>query len=276
MDNYSYNGADISNAELVNRDTLDRLMAKKKHKKIFRRIGYVLLSLILCLIFGVICMALFLKIESMEVSGNKRYTAEQIVSVSGIEVGQNLYAINKKAAKGFITEEYPYINDVTIRRELPSTLTFKVEEDIPRYYTEICGEYFVLSESLRVLERTFDIPQSGDEEIKLIPLLMSEVQTAVVGDELVFEKELVFEYISNFIQALTSHEMAPEITSIDMTQRYNIYVTYQDRFRIYMGDNTETAMKLTFAGLMIETFPQDKSGQVDAHDITVGSVILDN
>ena len=63
---------------------------------------------------------------------------------------------------------------------------------------------------------------------------------------------------------------------LSISSKYNIYVTYQDRFRIYLGDNSETEMKLTFAKLMINEFKPEQSGTVDAHDITVGSVILDN
>ncbi len=274
MDRDLYNDPDISNAELVNRDTFERLMAKKKHKKVFRRINYILLSILLCFIFVVICMALFLKIETIEVKGNNRYTAEQIIEVSGISVGQNLYAINKKSARSFITTEYPYINDVVIRRTLPSTLTFKVSEEQPKYYTEICGEYFVLSDTLRVLERTENLPDT--EETPLILILMTEISSAIVGEHLSFEKEFVFDYIQNFIDSLNDHYMAEQLTVIDLSKRYNIYVNYQDRFRIYLGDSTETDMKLTFAGLMIDTFSPEQSGEVDAHDITVGSVILDS
>ena len=185
MDKELYNDPEISNAELVNRDTFERLMAKKRHKKVFRTISYILLAIVLCFVFVVICMALFLKIEKIEVSGNNRYTKEQIIEASGISVGQNLYAINKKTARAYITTEYPYINEVTIRRHLPSTLNFKINEEKPRYYTEICGEFFVLSESLRVLERTAECPQT--EESKLVRLLMSDLKTAVVGEEIEFD-----------------------------------------------------------------------------------------
>lgn len=274
MDKETYNNPEISNAEIVNRDTLERLKAKKRHKMIFRRINYILLALVLCFVFVIVCMALFLKIETIEVNGNERYTKEQIIEVSGISVGQNLYAINKKTAKGFIYAEYPYVNDVVIRRTLPSTLTFRVSEDVPKYYTEICGEYYILSGGLRVLERTTDMPST--EEQPLIKILFSGIRSAIVGNEVTFEKDLTFEYINNFIQRLNSHERAVELTEIDLTKRYNIYVTYQDRFKIYLGDNTETEMKLTFAGLMIDTFEPTQKGQVDAHDITVGSVILEN
>ncbi len=274
MDKELYNNKEISNAELVNRDTFERLMAKKRHKKVFRTINYILLALVLCFIFVAVCMAIFLKIEKIEVKGNERYTKEQILDVSGIEVGQNLYAINKKTARSYITTEYPYINEVVIRRNLPSTLVFKISEEAPKYYTEICGEYFVLSETLRILERTYENPCT--EENPLILLLMNDVKSVVVGEEIEFDKELTFEYINNFIQSINAHEAADSITEIDLSRKYNIYVNYQNRFRIYLGDSTETEMKLKFAKLMIDTFEESKTGSVDAHDITVGSVILDS
>lgn len=274
MDKDLYNDPEISNAELVNRDTLERLKAKKRHKKVFRTINYILLAIILCFIFVVICMALFLKIESIEVKGNDRYTKDQIIGASGISVGQNLYAINKNTAREYITTEYPYIHEVVIRRNLPSTLVFRVKEEEPRYYTEISGEYFVLSETMRVLERTTEMPST--EEAPLVHILLSELKSAVVGEQLEFEKELTFEYINNFMQSVNGHDVASELTEIDLSKKYNIYVTYQGRFRIYLGDSSETEMKLKFAKLMIDTFEEHQSGSVDAHDITVGSVILNN
>ncbi len=275
MDRELYNNPEISNAELVNRDTFERLMAKKRHKIIFRRINYILISIVLCFVFIIVCMALFLKIEDIKVVGNERYSEEQIVYSSGIEVGQNLYAINKKSAKGLIMSDYPYINEVVIRRTLPSTLTFRITEEIPIYYTEICGEYFVLSSTLRVLEKT-DADPNLNREDKLVLLLLSDVKSAIVGQEIEFTKQLAFDYIGTFIKNVTEHEIASELTEIDISSKYNIYVTYQDRFRIYLGDNSETEMKLTFAKLMINEFKPEQSGTVDAHDITVGSVILDN
>lgn len=274
MDRELYNDPEISNAELINRDTFERLMAKKKHKKIFRRINYILLSIVLCFIFVVTCMALFLKIENIEVYGNNRYKMEQIIESSGITVGQNLYAINKKTARSAIMTDYPYIDSVTIRRKLPATLTFRVTEELPKYYTEICGEYFILSDTLRVLERCDELVM--DEEQPLVKLLMSDINSAVVGEQITFDKVLTFEYLLDFIQALKGHDVTKHITEIDLSRKYNIYVMYQDRFEIYLGDSTDMDMKLTFAKLMIDTFEPEQAGSVDAHDITVGSVILDN
>jgi len=275
MDDEYYTDSDMSNAELINRDTFERLLRKKHRKKIVRRINYILLSFLMCIIFTVICMALFLKIENIEVTGNERYIASDIVQISGISEGQNMYSINKKDAIALITEKYPYINGVVIRRTLPSTLTFRITEDKAKYYTEICGEYFVLSETLRVLERSLQKPATSNDS-KLIFIRLSDVSKAVVGSEVSFNKTLSFDYISSFFEIMSENEIEPKVSEIDISNKYNIYVYYEDRFKIYLGDTSNADMKLTFARLMIESFDADKRGTVDAHDISVGSVILEN
>ena len=37
----------------------------------------------------------FFRVETISVSGNRRYTEEDIIVASGIELGDNLYALNK-------------------------------------------------------------------------------------------------------------------------------------------------------------------------------------
>jgi len=49
MDDEYYTDSDMSNAELINRDTFERLLRKKHRKKIVRRINYILLSFLMCI-----------------------------------------------------------------------------------------------------------------------------------------------------------------------------------------------------------------------------------
>ena len=37
----------------------------------------------------------FFRVESVVISGNQRYTQEEILAASGIEMGDNLYGLNK-------------------------------------------------------------------------------------------------------------------------------------------------------------------------------------
>ena len=52
----------------------------------------------------------FFRVETVVVTGNSRYTQEEIVAVSGIEIEDNLYAMNKFQIQQQIREQLPYIS----------------------------------------------------------------------------------------------------------------------------------------------------------------------
>ena len=50
------------------------------------------------------------------------------MAVTGIQIGDNLFRMNKFAIQDHVKEEMPYIEDILIRRKLPSTITIAVQE----------------------------------------------------------------------------------------------------------------------------------------------------
>lgn len=70
----------------------------------------------------------FFQVETISVTGNSRYTAEEIIAASGVELGDNMFWMRKSWVSGQITWKLPYISEVEIRRSLPSTLVVQVTE----------------------------------------------------------------------------------------------------------------------------------------------------
>ena len=70
----------------------------------------------------------FFRVEQVTVSGNQRYTQEEIIAASGIQLGDNLYSLNKVRIDQNIRTTLPYIGDLTINRVLPSTIQITVTE----------------------------------------------------------------------------------------------------------------------------------------------------
>ena len=272
MNGNEYRPDDGNGTEYEIDGTFERLKNKKIAKKVGRRFGYVFLTVFLVLLFVAVCMAAFLKIENVEVYGTERYSEKQITDAGGTSIGMNMYAINKKKAAKAITEKYNYVGKVTIRRKLPSTLVYYITEEKAKYYTEICGEYFKLTDDMKVLEKTKDFSEIDINDTIL--LKTPKISFCLVGEALVFESELTYEYINTFIKGLEENEFSSHLTEIDISNKYNIYVSCENRFRIYLGDSSEIGTKLTFAKTMIDTFPIDQKGEVDAHDVNVGSVVL--
>ena len=87
---------------------------------------------LLCLLTLVVALTagatVFFRVEQVVVTGSSRYTQEEIVEVTGIEKGDNLYGWNKFAIAQRLRQTLPYIGEVTIRRALPSTILITVVE----------------------------------------------------------------------------------------------------------------------------------------------------
>lgn len=85
----------------------------------------IMAAIVAAVIFGV---AIFFKVNSVEVQGNAIYSAEEIRSASGIQKGDNLFTLNKEAAAGSIKASLPYVETVSIIRFLPDKIVIEVKE----------------------------------------------------------------------------------------------------------------------------------------------------
>ena len=85
----------------------------------------IMAAIVAAVIFGV---AIFFKVNTVEVQGNVIYAAEEIRSASGIQKGDNLFTLNKEAAAGSIKASLPYVETVSIIRFLPDKIVIEVKE----------------------------------------------------------------------------------------------------------------------------------------------------
>lgn len=87
---------------------------------------------LLCVIGVIVALTVgatvFFRVERVTVTGNQRYTQEEIIAASGIETGDNLYSLNKVRIDRNIRTTLPYVGDLTINRALPSTILITVTE----------------------------------------------------------------------------------------------------------------------------------------------------
>jgi len=70
----------------------------------------------------------FFRVEVIEVTGNSRYTSQEVAAASGIKLGGSLYAINKNAAARQIRQTLPYVEELSIWRGLPNKVVIQVTE----------------------------------------------------------------------------------------------------------------------------------------------------
>ena len=70
----------------------------------------------------------FFQVETVAVTGNSRYSQEEIIKATGIQTGDNLFRMNKYQIAHQVLQGLPYVEELTIRRALPSTIVITVKE----------------------------------------------------------------------------------------------------------------------------------------------------
>lgn len=109
-------------------------MAAMRHNRTRRRgrgrFGFLLkvlcvLTLLVALVVGA---TVFFRVEQVVVSGNSRYTQEDVVAATGIQMGDNLYHMNKFQINQEVRRALPYVNELNIVRKLPNTILITVTE----------------------------------------------------------------------------------------------------------------------------------------------------
>ncbi|MDE6591073.1 MAG: FtsQ-type POTRA domain-containing protein, partial [Oscillospiraceae bacterium] len=93
---------------------------RRRHSRPRRRRGrfsglYKALSVLIVAAAVVLACVVFFRVNSVEVTGNVRYTTEEIIEASGITTGDNLVALSRSRVSAAICTQLPYVENVSIR-----------------------------------------------------------------------------------------------------------------------------------------------------------------
>ncbi len=124
---------------------------KKRRKKRAKMVFFGLLFVLMMLTLAILSVTVFFNAETILVEGNTHYTAEEMLEVGGLKVGQNLFRLDKFEVIDQM-ETLPYVKTVTIKRKLPNTLTVKVVENQPVVWVRTETGAALMNEEYRVLE----------------------------------------------------------------------------------------------------------------------------
>ena len=108
---------ELNNAELVNQNSFERLRSKNLHKEIRRRIFYFLISMILIVLIGIVCIVIFFGLKNVEIRGNSRYSANEIQigeARDALSVGRTTVVVAHRLSTVMDADEILVVNDGAI------------------------------------------------------------------------------------------------------------------------------------------------------------------
>jgi len=243
-------------------------MAKRRKSSRRRRRGgfsvlYKLLSLLLICICLIVALTLFFRIEHIVVTGQQRYTAEEVTAASGVEIGDNLYLLNKPTVVSNILENLPYIERVKrVNRELPDTLTIEVEESGRPVALVQDGGVWLISSAGKIVERIEGEDPGSYAAITGLRLLAPAVGSPIV---VAIEDAALEESLLSLLEALESAGMLENVMGIRMDDPDYLAMDYTERFTVRIPYGADYPYKLRFlqAVLADEKIQDNMTGTFD-------------
>lgn len=133
---------------------------RKVRRSIRRRIIARIAFLIMTVVAAFLAVTIFFKIDTIEVTATEHYTQDELISASGIEIGDNLFKFRTSAIEKKLLEKYPYLGSVSVTRSLPSALVIKAVDSVPAAAVTLAsGGYCLIDENGKLLEQILTIPE---------------------------------------------------------------------------------------------------------------------
>ena len=245
---------------------------QRRHPRSKRRRGrfrglYKLLSILLIAAAVVLACVVFFRVNSVEVTGNVRYTAAEVIAASGIEMGDNLVVLPRSRVSAAICANLPYVESVSIKKARPDGVVLVVTERVAAASVESAEGRWLVSAQGKLLE----LDKGAVETIRITGLTAvgpypGGMIQAAEG------QEATLRYVGELLGELEARGLLAQCTALDcsaatsMTLDWGIY-----RVKLPRGGDYSYYLSLTQAALDSGKLPEGVPGTLDL-TITEGKV----
>lgn len=229
----------VNNTKKIRKNTI-RLKILK-----WTSICIVLIILVIAFIFSPI-----FNVKQIKVEGIQRLTEEDIITLSQIQLNENMFKIKISEVTKKI-EENTYVQSVNITRELPKTVKITVKEREAQYIIQTeNGNVYVDPNGyiIEILEEKLPLPILIGYTTP-IENIMSFETTKKLSDEDCKK----IETISSIVESAKNNDVLKYITSIDMLEANNIKLNLDSEQKVaYLGDGSNANLRILYLKTIIE------------------------
>lgn len=209
---------------------------KQYRKKRRLRLLYQVLSFVLIVAAVITGSVLFFQVEEIQISGNTKYSSDQILSVAAVDQNANLLLLPAESISERLTGSFPYVNKVKLKRNFPTTLCIVIEECIPLVAVQTDGAFWILDANGKVLERAEESIASGYIQLAGLSLTEPKVGEVAKVPEADFHR---LKGLCGLLTSLEEKELYSNVSWIDMSADTQIEMGYMGRFTVYLPISTE-------------------------------------
>ena len=270
----------------------DNRKRAEKRRRGKRNAHHILVMLFLLSAGVILSLTFFFKLEAVNVTGSVRYDPLEIVTATGIKVGDNLLRIPTRDIEKALLEAYPWIETVKLRRTLPPAIEVEITQSKPCGAIANGEEHILITREGKVLDRgllllTNDIilikgvdagNRNPGEYLGRWTIEYSSSQDETPAEKAAREKRNA----SNKIRAEEETDALvmlgylfdamdatgfTSVTNVDLTDRLNMKIVYENRLTLELGSEADLEDKLLFVDLVLKWLHPNAHGTIDVTDV---------
>ncbi len=211
----------------------------KRRKQSLR--SFAVAFLILCAACAVLYYGVF-RVRTIQVVGNSQVSAEAVVNLSGVHLGDSSLSVDTDEAKRLInSNRYLIFQDMEC--ELLGTVTIYVKERTPAAVMNYCGINYTIDRKGMVLEESENVstlstlPQISGMDI-------SGQFGCVVGRTITVNNSAQLTAMRELLVELKVLKAEGEVTKIKMSDLSHILLETREGYSVSLGDSTLIHAKL--------------------------------
>lgn len=221
---------------------------------------YRLLAFVVICVAIALALTLFFRINTISVSGNSRYSAEEITSAAQIKEGDNLFLLNKYDAAARIRAALPYVETVQFRRTLPDSLSIIVTECTSPAAIVQDGTAYLLCAQGMIVDALSPAAAGKQPQVTGLTLVDPAVGQTAVADE---TQVLTLEQLLTLLEALQERDMTGDVQRIDLTDASQVKLRYLERFDVCFARDADYGYRLDYLLAVVEKLEVNEKGTIN-------------
>lgn len=219
-------------------------MRHRKRKKAARQtlVMSILVVGVLSALIVLACSQVFV-VRDVMVVGNRNLLREEVVTQSGVQIGDNLLSISNQKLRHAL-EQNRYIQYQSYEFDYRGTLTLHIQERLGMAVVYDLGYYYVLDEQGMVLECAGSAYPAGVAGPKVSGLNLSPNSRVTVGEKLPVYDVGQLEAMEAVISELESTNLLGRTSELSVKNTDNIYILTAEGTKIELGDTGSLRTKL--------------------------------
>ena len=228
----------------------------KKMRKIKNFIKWTILIGIIIGMIVFLCTSGLFNICKIEIVGNEQVGQEEILELSEIKIGDNIFLCNKIQTQNNL-ENHAYIQEIKITRKLPDKIQIEVSEKQKAYQIQTGEGYAYIDNQGYVLEiSNIKIDKPILQGTKTI------IENIIPGNRLNQEDLERLNDVLKIMKNSQGIQIQDKITIINIEDKNNYILTLQNLKKvIYLGDISNLANKMLYIKAILER-EGEKEGKI--------------